>query len=90
MLRAVKRITLVILNEDMDDIFRIIKSLENLDSLIEGVSETVKHETKNQEGGCLGMLWTLGASILGNMLTGKEVLREGRGYNDVDLIDKNF
>ena len=56
MLRAVKRITLVILNEDMDDIFRIIKSLENLDSLIEGVSETVKHETKNQEGGCLGML----------------------------------
>ena len=58
----------------MDNIFRIIKSLENLDVLIDGVSETVKHETKKQEGGSFGMLGTFGASILGNMLTGKGAL----------------
>ena len=71
--------------------------MENLHVLIDGVSETVKHETKNQEGGFLGMLGTSGASILGDMLTGKdvlragkEVLRAGRGYNNVDHMDKDF
>ena len=44
--RAGKRMALVILNEDMDDIIRIIKSLENSGILIDGVSQTVKHEIK--------------------------------------------
>ena len=41
-----KGITLAILNQDMDDITRIIKSIENLDVFIDGVSETIKHEIK--------------------------------------------
>ena len=44
--RAGKRFTLFILFVCMDNIIRIIKSLENLDVLIDGVTETVKHEIK--------------------------------------------
>ena len=44
-----KGITLVISDKDMDDFIRFIKSLENTDVLIDGVSEIVKHETKNKE-----------------------------------------
>ena len=73
--------TLFISNEDMGDISRIIKLLEKVGVLIDGVSETVKHEIKKQEGGFLCMLLgTLGASVSGNMLTGeKGVLRVGKG-----------
>ena len=44
-----KGITLVISDKDMDDFIRFIKSLENTDVLIDGVSEIVKHETKDQK-----------------------------------------
>ena len=74
--RAGKGVTLVILNEDMNDIIRIIKLLENLGELTDGVRETVKLDIEKQEGGFLTMLfWTLAASMLGNMLTEKVVLR---------------
>ena len=43
--------TLVISNEDMDDIIKIVESLEKSGLLIDGDSETVKHEIKKQEGG---------------------------------------
>ena len=77
--RAGKGNTSVESNEYMDDIIRIIKSLENLGVLIDGVRETVKHEIKEKESGFLGMLlWTLGTSILGNMLTRKGVERAGK------------
>ena len=57
----------------MDDIIRIIQSLENLSVLIDGIIETVNHEIKRRKGRFLGMLLgTLGASMLGNMLTEKE------------------
>ena len=36
------------------------------------------------------LLGTLGASLLGNMLTGKEVIREKRGYNIMNHMDKRF
>ena len=96
--RVGKGITLVISNEDMDDIIKIIKSLENSGVLIDVVNETVKDEIKKQEGGYFGMLLqNLGASLLGNMVTGKDVLRAGKGvvragivYNNVDNVDKNF
>ena len=68
--------TLIILNEEMNDIMKIIKSLEESDLLIKGVSETIKNEAKNQKGGFLRMLFdTLGASLLRNLLTGKGVKR---------------
>ena len=85
--RAEKGITLVISNEDMDDTIRIIKSLENSDVLIDGVSETVKHEVKQQGGGFLGMLLaTLGVSMLRSILPGKIVVRAGKGTMRVGRV----
>ena len=59
---------------------KIVKSLEDSGLLIKGVSQTIQHEVKKQKGGFLSMLLgTLGASLLGNMLAGKEILRAGYG-----------
>ena len=64
----------------MKDILKIVKSLEDSGLLLEGVSETIKNEAKEQKGGFLIMLLgTLGASLLGNVLTGKGVIRAGEG-----------
>ena len=46
-MRAEKRFILFISNEDMNDIIKIIKSLEDSNILIDGITETVKHEKKN-------------------------------------------
>ena len=49
---------------------------------MKGVTETVKNETKEQKGGFLSMLLgTLGARLLGNLLTGKGIVRAGYGNN---------
>ena len=62
---------LIISNEDMKDIMKIVKSLEESGLFIKGISETIKNETKEQRGGFLSvLLGTLSASILGNGLTG--------------------
>ena len=67
-------ITLLISNEEMDDIMKIVKSLKDAGLLIKGVSETIKNEAKKQRGRFLSMLFvTIGASLLGNLLTGKVV-----------------
>ena len=68
---------LIIEQEDMKDIMKIIKALENSRILLKGVSKTIKNETKEQRGGFLSMLLgTLGASLLGNLLTGgKGIMR---------------
>ena len=64
--------TLIIYNEEMNDVMKIIKFLKESGLLINGVSKTIKNETKEQKGGFLSMLLgTLGASLLGNLLTGK-------------------
>ena len=66
--------------EDLQDIIKIIKELENSDILLKGVSKTTENEIKEQRGGFLGMLLgTLGASLLGNLLTGKGIMRAGDG-----------
>ena len=63
----------------MNDILKIVKSLEESASLITGVRETIKSEAKEQKGGFLGMLLgTLGASLLGNLSTGKGTIRAGK------------
>ena len=56
----------------MKDIIKIVKSLKDSGLLIKGVSETIKNEAKEQRGRFPGMLLgTLGASLLGNLLTGE-------------------
>ena len=72
--------TLIISNEKMEDIMKIVKSLEESGALIKGISETIENETKEQKRGLLPiLLGTLAASILGNLLTWKEVIRTGKG-----------
>ena len=76
--------TLIISNDEMDDILKIVKSLEDSNVLLKGVSETIQHEAKEQRRGFLGMLLdTLGASLLGDLLSkglsGKGVIRAGEG-----------
>ena len=67
--------TLIISNDEMNDILKIVKSLEDSGILLKGVSETIKNEAKEQKGGFLSMLLgTLGASLLGNRLVGKGVI----------------
>ena len=69
-------VKLIIEQEDMKDIMKIIKALEN-----SGVSKAIKNETKEQRGGFLSMLLgTLGASLLGNLLSGRKgIMRAGEG-----------
>ena len=72
--------TLITSNEEMNDIMKIIKSLEESGSLIKDVREIIKNEAKEQKGGFLRMLLgTLGASLLGNLLTDKGIIRLGEG-----------
>ena len=60
---------LMILNNEMEDIIKIVNSLEDSGLLLKGVSETIQNEAKEQKGGFLSMLLgTLGASFLGNIL----------------------
>ena len=65
---------LIISNDEIHDIIKIVKSLEDSGLLIKGVTETVQNEVKEQNGGFLSMLLgSLGASLLGNLLTGKGI-----------------
>ena len=92
--------TLINSNDEMDDILKIVKSLEDSGVLLKGVSEIIQHEAKEQRGGFLGMLLgTLGASLLGDVLSkglsGKGVSRAGEGtiracYGSKGSSLKNF
>ena len=74
-------IKLIIEQEGMNYIMKIIKALENSGILLKRVNKTIKNETKEQRGGFLSMLLgTLGASLLGDLLTGgKGIMRAGEG-----------
>ena len=64
----------------MNDIIKIVKSLEGSGLLLKGVTETVQNKVKEQKAGFLSMLLsTLGASLLGNILTEKGINRAGKG-----------
>ena len=77
----------------MNDIIKIIKSLEDSGVWIDGVTETVKHKIKKQEGGFLGtLLAPVNASLMQPVISsvvkgisGSGVRRAGRGY-----LDKSF
>ena len=69
---------LIISNDEIHNIIKIVKSLEDSGLLL--VTETVQNEVKEQKGGFLSMLLgTLGANFLGNLLTGKGIYRAGKG-----------
>ena len=73
--------TLIFSNEEMNDIMIIVTYLEESGLLIKGVNETIKNEAKEQKGGFIGMLFsTLGASLLGNILTGKATSRAAENF----------
>ena len=80
----------------MNDIIKITKSLENLVVLTDGVTETVKHEIKKQEGGFLGaLLAPLAVSLVQPVISSVVksigailIRRAGRGYMDKSLVKK--
>ena len=64
----------------MDDLIKIVKSLEDSGILLKGIIESVQNEVKEQKGGFHSMLLgTLGASLFWNLLTGKGIKRAGEG-----------
>ena len=74
--------TLIISNEEVNDIMKIVEALEDSNILLKGVTKTIENETKEQKGGFLSMLLViLGASLLGNLLSGKGIVRAGSGNN---------
>ena len=86
---------LIISNSEMNDIIKIVKSLEDSGLLLKGVTETVQNEAKEQKGGFLSMLLgTLHAGLFGNILAGKEMnrarerfIRAGYGFS---IKNKDF
>ena len=64
----------------MNDIIKIVQSLEYSNILLKRVTKTIKNETKEQKEGFLGMLLgTLSVNLLGNMLAGNGIVRAGSG-----------
>ena len=72
--------TLIISNDEINGIIKIIKSLQDSGLLLKGVTETVQNQVKEQKGGFVStLLGTSGASLLGNLLTGRGMYRAGKG-----------
>ena len=79
-MRAGKGFILFLLNEDLNDIIEIMKLLEDLSVLFNGVAKTVKHEIKKQEHRFLGaLLAPLATSIVQPVITSvvKGISRRG-------------
>ena len=90
--------TLVISNDDLEDILKIVKSLEDSGIIVKGASDVIKNDAKQESGGFLSMLLgTLAVSLLSNMLTGEGVKRAGEetvepgcGFSSKSSSLKNF
>ena len=62
---------------------KIAQAFEDSNIFLKGVTETIKNETKEQKGGFLSILLrTLGARLLGNLLSGKGIVRAGSGHKN--------
>ena len=80
---------LIISSDEMKVVIKTVKSLEDSSLLPERVSKTIENEVKEQKGGFLSMkLGTLGASLLGNILTGKGINRDREGIDRAAYGDK--
>ena len=70
----------LISNEEMNGLMKIVQTLEDSNILLKGLTKTIKNETREEKGGFLSMfLVTLGASLLGNILSGKGGIRADYG-----------
>ena len=64
---------------------KIVQALQDFNILLKGITKTIKIETKEKKGGFLSILLdTLGASLLGNLITGKGILRAGSGCRSLN------
>ena len=73
-------ITLIISNDEINGFIKIVKSIEDSGLLLKRVTETVQNEVNELKRGIRSMLLdTLGASLLGNILTGRGINRAGKG-----------
>ena len=69
----------------MNELKEIVQALEDSNILLERATEKIKNETEKQKGGFLSMLLgALGASLLGNSLLGKGIVRATYG-NKMDF-----
>ena len=83
--------TLIISNEEMNGIMKIVQVLEDSNILLQGVTKTIKNETKGQNEGFLSMLLgALGASLLGYLLAGRAIVRAGTGNNGIFHAASSF
>ena len=75
----------MISNKEMNDMMKIVQALQDSKILLKGITKTIENETKEKKGGLLSVLLdTLGASLLGNLLTGKGILRAGSGCRSLN------
>ena len=83
--------TVIISNEEMNSIMKIIKSLEESGLLRKSISKTIKNETKEQKEGLLSkLLGTLGDSLIGNLLAGKGAIATSQGRGAITAGEGTF
>ena len=71
---------MIISNDEMEDILKIVQSIKESGLLLKGVSKTIENKVRKQEGGFLNLLLgSLGLSLLGNLLASQDVIRAGEG-----------
>ena len=90
-LNLASRTTLIISNEEMQDIMKIVKCLGKSGLLIKGVSETIQNQgTEKKEGFLRMLLGTLAASLLGNLLKGKGAIGNMSGEGTIRAAEEQL
>ena len=82
--------TLIILNNKIEDIIKVVRSFEDSGLLLKGVTEIVQNEIKEEKRGFLSMLLgTLGANLLGNILSGRGINKASKGL-EINRTDEGI